>query len=75
MAQKKKPIDDEFLMFDVLYEDGSRTSHRKVPTAKLDIFDRDGSVRTLLEAQDRKIAEMSGKSRAAIKTITKSAGA
>ena len=70
MSRKKKPMDAEFLVFDVLYEDGTRTSNRKVPSAKVDQFEADASVRAHLESQDRKIAEMSGKERAPIKTVT-----
>ncbi len=71
MSRKKKPLDTTFLMFDVVYEDGSRTSNRKVLTTDIDQFDAEGSIRANLEAQDSKIAEMSGKRRAAIKTVTK----
>ncbi|ALG74149.1 hypothetical protein VY88_18425 [Azospirillum thiophilum] len=71
--QKKQPVDNGFLLFDVLYQDGARTSNRKVPTSDIDQFDRETSIRTFLEAQDRKIAEMSGNPRGPIKSITPSA--
>ena len=29
MARKKQPTDNAFVLFDVLYEDGARTSNRK----------------------------------------------
>jgi len=70
--RKKKPADSEFLMFDVLYQDGTRSSHRKVPSAELDPLARDASVLAIIERQDRKIAEMSGTPRGPIKTITRS---
>jgi hypothetical protein len=69
----KKPTESGVLLFDVLYQDGTRSSNRKVPSAELDPFDRDASIRASLERQDRKIAEMSGTSRGPIKTITRSA--
>ncbi|HJU20349.1 MAG TPA: hypothetical protein VJ770_28170 [Stellaceae bacterium] len=72
MMRKKKPAETGFIFYDVVYEDGSRSSHRKVPTAELDPFDRTGSVRALLEQQDRKIAEASGKPRGPIKSFTPS---
>jgi hypothetical protein len=72
MARKSKPADNGFLLFDVLYEDGTRSSNRKVVSADLDPFDRDASIRALLERQDRTIAEASGRSRGPIKSITRS---
>jgi hypothetical protein len=74
VSRKKAPIVGEFLLFDVLYDDGMRTSNRKVPSAELQEWDFDGSVRAILEAQDRDIAERSGRPRGAIKTITPSGG-
>ncbi|MBK1838180.1 hypothetical protein JHL17_12220 [Azospirillum sp. YIM B02556] len=71
--QKKQPVENAFALFDVIYQDGARTSNRKVPTADIDQFDRENSIRTFLEAQDRKIAEMSGNPRGPIKSITPSA--
>ncbi len=70
--RKKKPAENEFLMFDVLYQDGTRTSNRKVPSAELDPLSRDESVLAIIEQQDRKIAGMSGHSRGPIKAITPS---
>jgi len=69
MAQKKRPA-GEFVLFNVIYEDGSLSSHRKVPSAAIDPYDRDKSVRALLDRQDQKIAEASGKSRGPIKSVT-----
>jgi hypothetical protein len=71
--QKKQPVDNGFALFDVFYQDGARTSNRKVPTADIDQFDRENSIRSFIEAQDRKIAEMSGNPRGPIKSITPSA--
>ncbi|CAO3439848.1 hypothetical protein [Azospirillum endophyticum] len=71
--QKKQPVDNGFALFDVIYQDGARTSNRKVPTADIDQFDRENSIRSFLEEQDRKIAEMSGNPRGPIKSITPSA--
>ena len=72
MAKKKKTSDAAFLLFDVIYEDGSRSSNRRMPSAELDPLDRDGSARAFLEGQDRKIAETSGKHRPPIKSVTPS---
>jgi len=57
--------------FNVLYEDGSQTSNRKVPSSELDGIDGDLRAKTYIEEQDRKIAEMSGKPRGPIKSVTR----
>ena len=62
---------EEFVLFDVLYEDGSRTSNRKVPGAELGGVDGDLPAKTYIEAQDRQIAEISGKPRSPIKCVTR----
>ena len=62
---------EEFILFDVLYEDGTRTSNRKVPGAELDNVSGDLPAKAFLEAQDRHIAEMSGRPRTAIKSLTR----
>jgi hypothetical protein len=69
MTRRNKPVESSFMLYDVLYEDGSRSSNRKISTANIDPFDRSGSVRALLEEQDRKIAEASGRPRGPIKSI------
>lgn len=73
MARKKsKPLEAEFVMFDVFYADGSRTSNRRVPTALLGGLDGDEPARDAIMEQDRIIAEKSGKSMLAIETIVRS---
>jgi hypothetical protein len=62
---------EEFVFFDVLYEDGTQTSNRKVPSSELNDFDGDLPARTYIEVQDRKIAEMSGKHRGPIRSVTR----
>lgn len=62
---------EEFMLFDVLYEDGTRTSNRKIPGSELGEIDGDLLARTYLEAQDRQIAQMSGKPRTPIKSLTR----
>jgi hypothetical protein len=61
---------DEVVLFDVLYEDGTRTSNRKVPGAELDHIDGDLLAKTYIEAQDRQIAQISRKPRVPIKSLT-----
>jgi hypothetical protein len=73
MARKKQPLESGFVLFDVVYEDGTRSSNRKVATAEIDKLDADASARAIIEAQDRKISEMSGRPRGPIKSISRSA--
>jgi hypothetical protein len=70
MSRKKPTAKVETLLFNVLYEDGTLTSNRKIPATVLSPFDKDGSIREALEAQDREIETRSGRSRGPIKTIT-----
>jgi hypothetical protein len=59
----------EFVLFDVLYEDGTQRSNRKVPATALGGLDGDEPARATIEQQDNEIAEKSGVPRAPIKTI------
>lgn len=69
---KKGAVVGEFALFDVVYEDGTQRSNRKVPLVELGGLDGDDPAKTAIEAQDRKIAEMSGRQPLAIKSITRS---
>jgi hypothetical protein len=69
---RKSPIASGFVLFDVLYEDGTQTSNRKVPAADLGGLDGDAPARTFVEIQDREIAAVSGTTRGRIKTISRS---
>ena len=62
---------EDFVFFDVLYEDGTQTSNRKVPSSKLDDIAGDLAAKSYIEEQDRKITEMSGKSRGPIKSVAR----
>jgi hypothetical protein len=62
----------DFVLYDVLYEDNTRTSNRKVPGLELNDIDGDLLSKVYIEAQDRKIAEVSGRPRAPIKSLTRS---
>jgi hypothetical protein len=59
------------VLFDVLYEDGTQTSNRKVLGSELGGIEGDQAARPYIEEQDRKIAEMSGKPRGPIKSVTR----
>ena len=71
---RKKPTDNAFVFFDIVYQDGTLSSNRKIASSELLGLEGDAPAKTLIEAQDRKIAEMSGNPRGPIKTITRSPG-
>jgi hypothetical protein len=71
-SSRSKPRESAFVLFDVLYEDGSQTSNRRVPQADLGGFDEDAAARAFLEAQDQRIAAQAGRSRGPIKSIERS---
>jgi hypothetical protein len=62
----------EFVLFDVLYEDGTQRSNRKVPSTALGGMDQDIAVRAIIDEQDRLIAEKSGVPVAPIKSVRRS---
>lgn len=69
---RKPGLNSEFVMFDVVYEDGTQRSNRKVPRALTGGLDGDRPVHGFLIEQDRGIAEKSGQPAAKIKSITRS---
>lgn len=62
----------EFVLFDVVYEDGSQRSNRKVPGEVLGGLDGDEPARTIIEQQDREIAAKSGLAPMAVKSLRRS---
>jgi len=69
---RKPGLNSEFVMFDVIYEDGSLRSNRKVPRALLGGLDGDKPAHGFLIEQDREIAEKSGRPPLKIKNISRS---
>jgi hypothetical protein len=61
----------EFVFFDVVYEDGSQRSNRRVPADLLGGLEGDEPARGFIIEQDREIAEKSGRSPLAIKSIAR----
>ena len=59
----------EFAFFDVVYEDGSQRSNRRVPAELLGGLDKDEPARGFIMEQDREIAEKSGRAPLQIKSI------
>ena len=74
MAKKSPRVEPGFVLFDITYENGARSSRRKVPASEVGGLDGDAPAEALILEQDRRIAEMSGAPRGAIKTIVRSQG-
>ena len=74
MSRKKQLTGKDFVFFDVLYQSGARTSNRKVPGTEVGGLEGDAPALAFLEAQDRKIEEMSRSPRGPIKSIARSPG-
>ena len=70
MPKKPNPK-PESVLFNVLYEDGSQTSNRRVPGNLLGLLDSDDQIQAFIEQQDREIGERSGRPRGAIASIEK----
>jgi hypothetical protein len=61
----------EFAFFNVVYEDGSQRSNRRVPSELLGGLDGDEPARAFIAEQDREIAEKSGRPPLEIKAISR----
>ena len=59
----------EFVFFNVIYEDGSQRSNRRVPAELLGGLDKDEPARGFIIEQDREIAERWGQAPLAIKSL------
>ncbi len=71
----KKPASrSEFVLFNVVYEDGTQRSNRRVPSEILGGLDGDTPAKAVIEEQDRAIAEKSGLPPLRIKAITRAGG-
>lgn len=70
MRRNKKPTGkQQFVLFNVIYEDGTQLSNRRVPAELVGGLDGDTPIQDFFEAQDREIAERSGRPRGAIKSF------
>ena len=69
---KKPTARVEFVFFDVIYEDGSQRSNRKVDAALLGGLEGDDAARGVIMEQDRAIAEKSGLPPLPIKSLRRS---
>ncbi len=69
---KKPTARTESVLFNVIYEDGSQRSNRKVPGELLGGLDGDEPAKTFIMEQDQAIAEKSGLPPLQIKSIVRS---
>lgn len=69
---RKPTARTEFVLFNVVYEDGSQRSNRKVPAELLGGLDGDEPARSAIMEQDREIAEKSGLPPLQIKSLRRS---
>jgi hypothetical protein len=67
----KRRNDSNFVLFDVTYRDGTRSSNRKVLGLALRGLEGDEAAKAIIEAQDRKIGAASGQLRADIKAVAR----
>jgi hypothetical protein len=65
-------LKNEFVFFDVVYEDGSQRSNRRVPAELVGGPHKDEAARGFIIEQDREIAEKSGRPPLAVKSIRRS---
>jgi hypothetical protein len=68
----KRRIESSFVLFDVTYDDGSRTSRRKVPSTVLEGLEGEDAAKVIIEEQDREIGLASGRPRGVIKSMMRS---
>ncbi len=61
----------EFVLFNVVYEDGTQRSNRRVPAEILGGLEKDAPARGFIIEQDRAIAEKSGRAPLAIRSIAR----
>jgi len=68
----KRRVVNSFVLFDVVYTDGTRSSNRKVLRSVVDGLDGPDATKAAIEAQGREIALASGRAQVDIKTVTRS---
>ncbi len=68
---RKPTAKTSFVLFDVIYEDGTQTSNRKVVSSELGGLDGDLPAKAIIEQQDREISAKSGQPRGPIKKLVR----
>ncbi|MCJ2135334.1 hypothetical protein MKK69_14950 [Methylobacterium sp. J-026] len=69
---KSRPQERGFVLFDIVYTDGSRASNRRVPVEILGGLDGDEPARQLIAEQEEEIARKSGRPGREIQSLTRS---
>jgi hypothetical protein len=70
---KSAPQERGTVLFDAVFEDGSRASNRRVPMEILGGLDGDEPARQLIEQQEAEIAQKAGRPPRAIQSLTRAA--
>jgi hypothetical protein len=70
---KQMPQDRGTVLFDVVFEDGSRASNRRVPMEILSGLDGDRPAHDLVEQQEAEIAQKAGRRPRVIQSLTRAA--
>ncbi len=68
---RKPTAKTQFVLFDVIYEDGAQTSNRKVLSSELGGLEGDTPAKAIIEQQDREISAKSGQPRGPIKKLVR----
>ena len=69
---KSRPQERGFVLFDVVFEDGSRASNRRVPAEILGGLDGDEPARQIISEQEGEIALKAGRPGREIQSLTRS---
>ncbi|MBE7244554.1 MAG: hypothetical protein INR63_06360 [Actinomycetospora chiangmaiensis] len=69
---KSRPQERGFVLFDIVYTDGSRASNRRVPVELLGGLDGDEPARQLIAEQEEEIARKAGRPGREIQSLTRS---
>jgi hypothetical protein len=72
MAPPRRKIETSFVVFDVTYVDGTRSSNRRVPATALTGLDGDEPAKEIIADQDREIGVASGRPRPDIQSVSRS---
>ncbi|MCJ2052110.1 hypothetical protein [Methylobacterium sp. J-070] len=75
MSKRARQLPQErgFVLFDVVFEDGSRASNRRVPMEILGGLDGDQPARELIEQHEAEIAQKVGRPLRTIQNLTRAA--
>jgi hypothetical protein len=69
---KSRPQERGFVLFDIVFTDGSRASNRRVPVEILGGLDGDEPARQLIAEQEEEIAQKAGRPAREIQNLSRS---